>query len=182
MQESPINYLIEYVLIKLIFYISIAYSFLLLFLSYLKCKFVNFFKVNYCEMFNCSKCDSLKKAVDTKMPTTQCMSSRWQKDDNCLNQVNPWINLLLKIFPAVSQFGQKLMTGQITTAWINQNCFTCVVYMCGSKKTCAVYKCGIKIMCVSTVINIWVRKVIWGIHKRHQKTCAAEKSWTCAAV
>ena len=61
----------------------------------------------------------------------------------------------LNTFWAVSQLGQKGMTAQITTAQINQNCLTCAVDMCGSKKTRA-------------AVKSW--------------TCAAVNSWTCAAV
>ncbi len=52
------------------------------------------------------------------------------------------------------------MTGRITTAQINQNCSTCVVYMCGSKKTCVVYKCGSNNMCGSKVMNMSGSKVM----------------------
>ncbi len=51
-----------------------------------------------------------------------------------------------------------------------------MVYMFGSKKTCAVYKCGSKNMHGSKVMNMCGRKVMWGIHVRQQKTCAAVKS------
>ncbi len=55
------------------------------------------------------------------------------------------------------------MTTQITTAQINQNCSTCAVYMCGSKKTCAAVKSW-----TCAAVNSW--------------TCAAVNSWTCLAV
>jgi len=111
-------------------------------------------------MFNCSNCDSSKKLVNTKKPTARCSWAVEKKDEDSSDQVNPWINLFKKIFWAVSQLGQKWMIGQITTAQINLNCSTCVVYMCGSKKhvwytsaaakicaavkSCAVYMCGSK--------------------------------------
>ncbi len=117
--------------------------------------------MNQKEMFNCLNCDSLKNLVDTKMPIARRMSSSWQKNYFCSNQVNPWINLFLKTFWAVSQLGQKWMiawitTARITTAPINQNCSTSVAvksWTCAAGKSCAVYMCGSK-------KNVWYAWVV----------------------
>ncbi len=80
------------------------------------------------EMFNCSNCDSLKKAVDTKMTTGWHMSSSLSKSDNCSIFETHLLYVYWKLFLSSFTFRQKINNcshcNWLTKVLKNVNCST----------------------------------------------------------